>query len=213
MELKRTLSQVGVTLLSLVFWASSVEAAKYFRYKDENGKTVLALTIPSDLVSKGYEIINDKGRVVERVAPALTVSQIEMRDAKIEAERQAELDKKRQDEIDRKLLKLYSQPEDAIRVLDRKIEDVEGLIKSNEAKIESIERQVAELEEKAAERQRKGMGVPDRLTVKLNSLEKDKTAAMQVIATQQQSRLDVLAEFEKVIARLEVITGGKRSDH
>jgi hypothetical protein len=43
--------------------------------------------------------------------------------------------------------------------------------------------------------------------VKLNSLEKDKTAAMQVIATQQQSRLDVLAEFEKVIARLEVITG------
>ena len=213
MKLSKALSRVGVSLLSLVFWSGSIEAAQYYRYKDENGKTVLALTIPSDLVSKGYEIINDKGRVVEHVAPALTAAQIKMRDAKIEAERQAKIDKERQDEIDRRLLKLYSQPEDAIRVLNRKIEDVEGLIKSNEAKIESIERQVAELEEKAAERQRKGMGVPDRLTVKLNSLEKDKTAAMQVIATQQQSRLDVLAEFEKVIARLEVITGGKRSGH
>ena len=46
-----------------------------------------------------------------------------------------------------------------------------------------------------------------------NSLEKDKVAAKLVIATQQQSRLDVLAEFEKVIARLEVITGGKVAGH
>ena len=191
--------------LSLVL-VSLAWSAQYYRYQDNDGKVVLSLTIPPEFVPKGYDVLNEKGRLVKRVAPALTPEQIAARDAELERQRQLQLAQERQAEADAQLRQLYSHPDDAVRVMSRQASEIIDVIQLERGKIEFAQKEIRTLEERAANLQRKGMAVPDKIDAGIQRLNKEIENSLADIAERESDYTRVLGEFEQTIKRLEIIT-------
>ena len=143
-----------LALLVVASLALPVTAAQLYRYKNEQGNFVLNQTIPAEFVSKGYDILNDKGRVLQHIAPALTPEQISIRDAQVAKEEQRLAEKQKQDTFDQELKQLYSHPNDAVRILKRRVQDIQSVIQIKKRKIESAQSQILNEETDAAARKR-----------------------------------------------------------
>ncbi len=207
--------QTAVLLLFILALTShtTANAGNLYRYKDENGVTVMGLNIPPHLVRNGYEILNNAGRVIEVVPPALTAEQIADRDSK-EAERlRLEEEAKRQKEQDAALLKLYSHPNDAVRVLKRKLQDIEDFITLKNGNISVIKGQLEQEEAKAANMERTGKVVSDATLNKINQQKEKIIEIEQEISIKRKEIPAIETEFDKIIKRLEVITQKKAKDY
>lgn len=191
----------------------SVSAGQLYRYKNEQGLMVLTQTLPAEYASNGYEILNEKGRVIKVIPPALTPEEIAERDAALERERLANLEKQKQAKIDEELKILYSHPNDAVRVLERRIQDFKGLIEVKKAKINNLQIQVSDEEAAAAARQRRGLPVTEESLNKIASLQKEAARNKTDIEELNKDIAKLLIEFDEKIKRLEVITGQVASDY
>ena len=53
--------------LAFSFIAADLLAQDFYRYKDANGQTVLDTKIPAEYVRDGYDVLNSRGQLIERV--------------------------------------------------------------------------------------------------------------------------------------------------
>jgi len=165
--------------------------------------------IPPKFVSKGYDILNVQGRIIETIPPALSAEQITQRDARLEQEKLAIIAQAAQDEIDDKLKQLYSHPDDAVRVLKRRIQDIGSVIQVKTGRINNANKQIIEQEVIAANRQRKGLSVPKPTLEKIEILKKDISNSKADILELRDDYKIVLKEFDTKIRRLELIKNQK----
>jgi len=207
----------GILLVSLCmilgFFSSQSSAVQLYRYTNDQGNLVMGQAIPPRYVSRGYDILNEQGRLIQRIAPSLTPEQIAQRNAKLEQEKQAKTAQAAQDEIDAKLKQLYSHPDDAVRILERRLLDIKSVIQVKRARIENTEKQILEQEELAANKQRKGFKIPDSIINKITTFKKDITNAQADISELKQDYQAVLSEFDTKIKRLEKINNKKSSKY
>lgn len=189
--------------------ASDIAASQLYRYKAQNGETVLSRTIPAELVGNGYDILNEKGRIVQRVPPALSPEQILARDKALALKKEREAQAALQAQRDAELKQLYSHPDDAVRILNRKGNDILNLMLARTGKIEFAQKNIVELEQQAAELQRKGIAVPKRFEVQVAALKKDIDNAKADIAEKSSDFDELLIDFSRIIERLELITQKK----
>lgn len=203
--LRQVLLVATISLVSI----SQAWAVNYYRYKDDNGKTVMGLSIPPEMVGKGYDILNHKGRLIERVAPALTSEQIAARDAEIERQRLEKEAKEAQELADTKLKHLYATPDDAVRVMARQLNELIGKIKLEHDQIARSQKEILNIESKAAELQRKGRPVPEDLMQGIARANKEIDNAHIEISERESDYARVQADFESKIKRLELITESK----
>ena len=201
----------GLVLLSAI--CLSVSAAQLYRYKNEQGVLVLTQTLPAEYASKGYEILNEKGRLIKVVPPALSPEQIAERDAALEKERLANIEKQKQDKIDEDLRLLYSHPNDAVRVLERRLLDFKGLIEVKHAKIKGLQTQITDEEAAAAARERRGLSVTEESLNKIANLQKEILRNKTDIDELNRDITRLLIEFDEKIKRLEVITEQVATDY
>jgi len=197
-----------VCLLLVIFSTPSI-AAQLYRYKNEQGNLVMGQAIPPKFVSKGYDILNAKGRIIETIPPALSAKQIAQRDALLEQEEQAKIAQAAQDKVDDTLKQLYSHPDDAVRILDRRIQDIKSVIQVKLRRINNSKKLMREQEELAANKQRKGQSIPKSIFTKITAFEKDISNAQADILELKQEFEIILSEFDVKIRRLEKITKQK----
>lgn len=203
------------TFVMLILSATclSLSAAQLYRYKDEQGLFVLSQTLPAEYASQGYDILNEKGRVIQTVAPALTAEEIMARDAELERERQAQIAKQKQDKIDEELKQLYSEPNDAVRVLSRRVQDIKGLIDVKNNKIKNLKLKIADQEAQAADRQRRGFPVSEDAFSKLQTLQREIDHNLADIVELHKDIEKLVSLFDEKIKRLEVITKKSASNY
>ncbi len=202
-----------LTFILAASYISNAYAGNLYRYKDENGVTVLGLNIPPHLVGNGYEILSSSGRLIESVAPALTAEQIADRDNKEAEQVRQAMAVKKQKEEDLALLKLYSHPNDAVRVLKRKLQDIDDYISLKNGNISVVKGQLSQEETKAANRERTGKKVPDSTLNKI-SQQKNKIIEIEQDISVKRAEIPVISkEFDKIITRLESITKKKAKDY
>lgn len=192
--------------LLIVIFSTQSNAAQLYRYKNEQGNLVMGQAIPPKFVANGYDILNAQGRTIETVPPALSTEEIAKRDALLEQAEQERLALEIQSAIDDKLKQLYSHPDDAVRILQRRTQDINSVITAKTSRIESAKKQIIEQEQLAANRQRDGLPIPKPTLEKLAMLKKVISNAQADILELEQEFKDVLAEFDVKIRRLEEIT-------
>ena len=202
---------IAVLLLVVGLALAPAVMAEMYRYKDEQGKTVLGNTLPREARSKGYEILNNNGRVIETVPPAPTEEEIAERKRQKELERKRREQKKKQEKIDKRLLRQYSSPDDAARSLHRKLRERFSTIKLKIGNIRSLNSQIADEQNQAANMERSGKEVPDSLRKKMERLRADKSEVMKEIQKELGEVEATREEFRDRIKRLEELTDKKRS--
>lgn len=178
-----------------------------YRYKDDSGQMVISNTVPQEASTRGYEIINSQGRVIEKVAPAPSDEELQKR----EQEKQRQQQAKQQRVEDRALLRRYSHPDDAVRALHRKIGELEGLSQLKEGNIAVIESQLDTEQSRAANLERSGRDIPEATLQKIDRLEGQIEDIEAEIADQQAEIEQIRKSYLNDIQRLEVITEEKRT--
>lgn len=202
-----TALSVKATALALALGFSAQAAANMYRYTDENGQIVISSTIPQEATKRGYDILNDNGRVIDTIPPAPTDEEIAAREA--EKQRQKELAEQR--EQDRALLKRFSHPDQAVKAMHRKIRELEGLIQLKRGNISVISSQLDNEQSRAANMERAGREIPEATLEKIRRLEAQIRDIEREIASQTQEIDELRKAFEDDIERLEEVTGEART--
>ena len=207
-------SKISVFSVGVIIFAFASNAGALFRYKDESGQTVMSASVPPEIVPKGYEVLSLSGRVLEVIPPALTPEQIKARDeaieqGKLEEERKRLEDEKRAQQLvdDKRLLKQYGEPDVVVSLMERRISEIDAVIKSRKASIESAKKLIIENEEQAAELQRNGKPIYKRIKDALEKSRDDIATSQSIILEREHAKTKLIAEFTKTIQRLEMLTG------
>ena len=168
-----------------------------YRYTDKNGRVVLdRLGVPPEYVSQGYEVLNDKGRVIRVVPPAPSLE-----------ERQRQAEEKAKASSDAQLLRIYSEPADVDRALERKLAELDGLISVAQSNLHSLRTQQANLQAKAADFERSGGQVPEHLLVQIDNLKIEQAGVEKDIKRYRASRKEAEVSFAADRARLVELRG------
>jgi len=168
-----------------------------YRYTDKNGRVVLdRLGVPPEYVSQGYDVLNDKGRVIRVVPPAPSLE-----------ERQRQAEEKAKASSDAQLLRIYSEPADVDRALERKLAELDGLISVAQSNLHSLRTQQANLQAKAAEFERAGREVPEHLLVQIDNLKVEQAGVEKDIQRYRANRTAAEASFAADRARLVELRG------
>lgn len=192
----------SILAASFLLLATTADARMY-RYKDENGRTVIGNTVPYQATQRGYEILNSQGRVIETVAPAPTAEEIAAREAEAERRRQEQ----QQREFDQALLKRFSHPDEAVRAMHRKVQELESLTQLKRGNISVLVSQLDTEQSRAADLERAGRTIPEATLQKINRLQSQIRDIEEQIAVQQMEIARVRERFIEDIHRLETITG------
>nr|WP_258872513.1 DUF4124 domain-containing protein [Pseudomonas citronellolis] len=171
-----------------------------YRYVNDKGVTVIdRLGVPSQYIGKGYEVLNEQGRVIRVVPPAPTAEEIQQRKA---AAAQAS--------SDAQLLRLYTSVEDVDRARERKLAELDGLSSVARGNLQSLKTQQGNLQAQAADAERAGRQVPQQLVEQLANLKDEEQRLLRDIAHYQQLRAQAKTSFDADRARLAQLLGASR---
>lgn len=167
--MKMTVGRVASLWLLSGSLAVAVPAAatELFRYINDDGVVVISSNLPPRFASRGYVVIDSRGRVLREVPRQLTAEEVSVRQAQ-EAEREAERQAaERQRARDEELLRLYGTPEEVSRARDRRIESIEAYIASIRAGMARLRSQQSDLEAQAVALERAGRPLPEHIVTSL----------------------------------------------
>lgn len=185
------------TLLLGLLLPLSGMAAELYRYVDDNGVTVLSRQgVPPEFVAKGYEVLNNQGRVLRVVPPAPTAEEL----ARMKAE-------KAQARSDAQLLRLYSSLDDVDRARERKLAELDGVTSVARGNLQSVRTQQANLQSQAANHERAGRSVPENLLTQIDNLKSELERLQRDIDRYRETRDKAEASFAADRARLAELFG------
>lgn len=164
-----------------------------YRYVDSRGVTVLDTQgVPPEYVGKGYEVLNQRGRVIQVVPPAPTADEI----------RQAQAAKVQAD-ADAQLTHLYTSVADIDRARSRRLAELDALIAVAQGNVQGLAAQQSTLQSQAADQERAGRQVPKTLLDQMDDLRDQQQNLKGDILRYQTARQQADAAFEVDRARLQ----------
>lgn len=172
-------------------------ATELYRYVDDKGITVLSRQgVPPEHIRRGYEVLNDQGRVVKVIPPAPSAE--EMKHILAERARASS---------DAQLLRLYSTPEDVERARQRKLAELDSLIGVARSNLQSVRTQQANLQSQAADHERAGREVPAHLLAQIDNQKAEQARLKSDILRYQAVRKEADVSFNADLDRLKVLLG------
>ena len=189
--------------LCLIVPAHILAAAELYRYKNNEGITVMDDRIPPEFVKNGYEVVTEKGIVLRTVEPQLTAEQ--QAAALAEQEQKVEADRLRK--WDESLLRRYSSVEDIEAARDRALSDLlirVSILKSNKR---SLKYQVETYQSQAAEAQRRGQEVSSEHLTAIEDLQAEIAITDRAIADREREIESVESAYAKDIERFAELEG------
>jgi len=146
--------------LTLVVAATAVNAKNFYRFKDSNGRLVVKDYLPNSALKSGYEVVNESGRLIERVPPMMTDEEKQAERVRQEklAEQQAKERKARLH--DRMLLRQYRTIDDIKRTEENQTASLQINISILQGHNKTLEKKLTDLQSSAADFERKGKAVP-----------------------------------------------------
>ncbi|MGH8353799.1 MAG: DUF4124 domain-containing protein [Pseudomonas sp.] len=180
---------------------SAAQAAplELYRYVNDKGVTVLDRQVPPEYVGKGYEVLNQQGRVLKVVPPAPSAEEMQKR-----------LADKAKAGSDAQLLRLYASVEDVDRARERKLAELDSLIGVARGNLQSLRTQQANLQSQAADDERAGRQVPAQLVAQIDNLKAEQQRLRKDIERYQESRKQAETTFAADRARLAELRGTQR---
>lgn len=184
---------VWVLLLTLT---PLVEAKQLYRYRNAEGSVVVDYQVPAEAVGGGYEILNDKGVVVEVVPPEPTAEE-KVRDKEAIAEQE------RLRKWDEALMLRYSTVADIEDARQRALGDLQirmTILKGNKR---ALKQEVENYQAQAADTERAGMSVGVERLRKIEGLQNEIAVTERAINERQREMEELSAAYGADIERFE----------
>lgn len=190
--------------LSCLLLASASHANKLYRFNVE-GRVIVKDHVPAQYAHMGYEILNNAGLVLKKVAPAPTAEELAERRAAEKAEKIRTERVSVQRKIDMDLLRLYSKPEDVERARKRKADEIESYIQLQHRRITDLEGKLEISQGDAANIERRGIEIPVDLRLEIAQLQNRIRESHENIKTRQQEMIESTKAFSTEYERIRIL--------
>lgn len=167
-----------------------LEAANLYRYINAKGYQEIGYYIPNHLVPNGYDLIDESGRLIRRVAAQLSEEEYA---AKLERERVLEVCQKASERVHRR----YESPADidaAERVFEEQLEES---LRNYQANLDYGKSSLAHLQDRAAVQERAGNAVSGAQLQNIENTEIQIQTLMVQISAGERSRAEKAMEFNE----------------
>ena len=156
---------------------SIATADNLYRYKNNEGGTVVDWHVPAKFAGRGYEVLNPQGEVIEVVPRQLSGSELNDKDLVERLKRGAEAERARLAEWDRFLLLRYSTVEDIDAARDRALRELKirlSILASNQrvarGRLETVLSRLADVERRGEAPSEQDLAAVDTLRSEIGSL-------------------------------------------
>lgn len=190
----------GSLLVNSVMAAEPTSSTKViYRYKNNQGVTVMDSSIPPEYVSKGYEIISRTGKVIKVVAPAPKAADAE----RVMRERQEQEARK---QADIQLRRSYSNVADIDSAKQRNLQSLRGNIAILQANLSGVKTKLQAAQTQAAAIERSGRTLTDDVLKNIANLEQEEKDIVVQIKQREIEYESVSSKFDQDRARFIEIT-------
>ena len=181
--------------LLLLFAMPGVPAfAVTYKWVDENGVTHYGDSIPPEYRNSANIELNQRGVILKKNDPALTVEERKAKEAELVKQRKQETEQKRKDTI---LMKTYTSVEEIDLTRDRNLQQAERVIQDTQTQLKSVQADLDESRKHAATYARENKPVPDGLQYDIETMEKNKQELELVILQKRTDAEELRARFEE----------------
>lgn len=187
--------------LGLALSITSAEAARLFKWVDENGKVHYGDKVPPQYAKEERKVLNEQGVEVDTLEAAKTPEQIAEEKRLAEQRRIEEKRKAEQLAHDRMLLATFTTEDDMILTRDGKIAAIDSIIRVTRGRIENIEESLNGYTRQAANLERAGKPIPETLHEQIRGARAQIQRYMDYIASKRKEQEDIRQQFEADIRR------------
>lgn len=174
---------------------------KYYRYVETDGTTVIKSTITPERAALGYEVLDASGRLLDRIAPALTgdelVDYLRQKELQVQEQQLA----KQREEYDISLLQRYSFVSDIEAEKKRQLAQLNTRSAILRGNLSSFRSELEQTYEQVANYERQNKSVPDNLKIRVGNLEEKISATEEMLALQGKEVESLDREYQKAIER------------
>jgi hypothetical protein len=197
---------INFLIVLSLFWLSAQAATKtVYRYKNNEGITVIDNKIPAEFAGKGYEIVSTTGKVIKVVPPSLSKEEAEKQKAE-------KIAKEERLKADIELKRSYSNVSDIDAAKERNLESLKANIAILKSNLESTKQERATETSRAAAIERSGRTVTKEMLDKIDGMQKKETDLAQQIV-QRENEVKVIADkFDQDKARFIELTSPPPTD-
>ncbi len=182
-----SLSASAALLVALTF-SFTVQAASLYRYINDKGYQEIGYAIPTHLVANGYDVIEESGRLIRRVAAQLSEEEYA---AKLERERRVEACEKAMDRVRRR----YENLDDIDAAERHYIEQLNESLRNDQSNLEYSYTQLSDREERAARIERSGATIPEDLLDNISGTELQIQTLTAQIEARERGRVEKAMGF------------------
>ena len=191
-----------ILLLISALVISQANAANLYKYKDDQGREITGSRVPAEFVKNGYQVLNERGQVIEVVQRTLTAEERAAQSEQLEQQRLLEQAALRQEEEDRMLLRLYRTPEEVVRRRDATIEQLEAQMIVLNSLLEDAEEKLAELEQRVVNNENAGTQIPANLAAQVEDASNERNRLATQLVRLESEIEEAITTAEKNINRL-----------
>jgi len=191
-----------ILLLISALFISQANAANLYKYKDDQGREITGSRVPAEFVKNGYQVLNERGQVIEVVQRTLTAEERAAQSEQLEQQRLLEQAALRQEEEDRMLLRLYRTPEEVVRRRDATIEQLEAQMIVLNSLLEDAEEKLAELEQRVVNNENAGTQIPANLAAQVEDASNERNRLATQLVRIESEIEEAITTAEKNINRL-----------
>ena len=187
-----------ILLLISALVISQANAANLYKYKDDQGREITGSRVPAEFVKNGYQVLNERGQVIEVVQRTLIAEERAAQSEQLEQQRLLEQAALRQEE-DRMLLRLYRTPEEVVRRRDATIEQLEAQMIVLNSLLEDAEEKLAELEQRVVNNENAGTQIPANLTAQVEDASNEKNRLATQLVRLESEIEEAITTAEKTL--------------
>ena len=170
--------------------ALPADAANLYRYINDKGYQEIGYSVPTHLVPNGYDVIDESGRLVRRVAAQLSEEEYA---AKLERERKLEACEKALDRVNRRYEALED-IDDAEKQFEAQLEES---LQNAYANLELSQSELKNMQDRAAMIERSGRVVSEDTLNDIDQVQTTLANLNALIEQSEQSRHTKAAEFDE----------------
>lgn len=206
---------VSIRLAATLMFSSNmiittpVTAAELYRFIDDNGTPTLSKTLPAEVSQQGYDILDEKSmRLIQRVPPALTASQIVEQQQEQERQQQAEQaaqlaaeNQRKQAIYDHNLKTRYQSEQDLLNARDQDLQQRENQLMMLKEKRRDLYQRLQQTQQQAAENELSGISLSENLKNRLQAAQQELNNNQQSIEQLQAETNDLAQLYEQDLQR------------
>lgn len=186
---KVSVSNLALLALLLLGLSQPVSAGTLYRYINEKGYQEIGYSIPTHLVANGYDVIDESGRLVRRVAPQLSEEEYA---AKLEREKKLEACEKALARVNRRYENL-ADIDEAEQLFEQKLDESLSNLQAN---LEHSKTTLITQQASAANLERSGKVIPKQMLNSIQQTEAQIQAFTAKIELEERSRFEKADSFD-----------------